>query len=491
MPIADHLAPVSLLLLAGCASRDVSLVELTQSVEQRVWIPISYNRDIDILFVVDDSGSMKQEQSSLIRNFPRFVQVLEHIEGGLPNIHLGVISSNLGTSGGGGGDSCSGTGDGGSLLRGQADTARCRAGAIGCSGPCPALTDGSRFIKDIRVSADSGDRAYNYTMTLADQFSCMAELGTRGCGFEQHLESMKRALDSHPDNGGFLRPDAFLAVIFVQDEDDCSARSPEVFRAQPGGDSATSELGELSSFRCFEFGTTCEGPSNERQLGPRQNCKPEENSEYMQSVQHYVDFLKDLKGDPSKVIVAAVAADDRPVTVGSHPGPGPSTGETWVEPQCVVCPDGSADGCPLAPQDDPDVALVAAAPSIRMKAFLEAFPQRATLQTICNYNPQLRDVDLSGALTQIAQTLHVFGNPCLPGALADPIDCAVSDVQNLSQESQVETLISPCDSSGGTRPCYRLVPDPSCVTETNLTVIVDRDTDPPPNTTLVARCLAE
>jgi hypothetical protein len=479
------------LLLAGCASRDVSAVELTQSGEQRVWIPISYNRRIDILFVVDDSGSMRQEQSSLIRNFPRFVQVLEGIEGGLPDIHLGVISSNLGTSGGGGGDSCSGIGDGGSLLRGQADTARCQAGAIGCSGPCPVLTDGSRFIKDTLVSANSGERAYNYTTTLAEQFSCMAELGTRGCGFEQHLESMKRALDNHPDNGGFLRPDAFLMVIFIQDEDDCSARSRDVFRAQPGGDSVSSELGELSSFRCFEFGTTCEGPSSERQLGPRQNCKPEETSEYMQSVRHYVDFLKDLKADPSKIIVAAVSADDSPVTVGTHPGPGPSTGEIWVEPQCVVCPDGSATGCPLAPQDDPDVALVAAAPAIRMKSFLEAFPQRATLQDVCNYNPQLRDVDFSGALTQIALQLRILlGSPCLPGALADPLDCVVSDVQNLNLDSQVETQISPCDSSDA-RPCYRLEPDPTCATETNLTVIVDRDTEPPPYTTLVARCLLE
>ena len=41
---------------------------------------------------------------------------------------------------------------------------------------------------------------------------------------------MKRALDgSNPENEGFLRDDAFLAVIFVADEDDCSAFSRGVF----------------------------------------------------------------------------------------------------------------------------------------------------------------------------------------------------------------------------------------------------------------------
>ena len=32
---------------------------------------------IDILFVVDDSGSMQQEQDNLADNFPKFIEVLE------------------------------------------------------------------------------------------------------------------------------------------------------------------------------------------------------------------------------------------------------------------------------------------------------------------------------------------------------------------------------------------------------------------------------
>ena len=47
----------------------------------------------------------------------------------------------------------------------------------------------------------------------------------RGCGFEHQLASVRAALDPAlpPTNVGFLRADAFLAVVLVTNEDDCSA----------------------------------------------------------------------------------------------------------------------------------------------------------------------------------------------------------------------------------------------------------------------------
>src|SRR5690606_14434297 len=236
------LGATALAVLAGCPSRDVSAVDPNQAKEGQAKIPVSVNRDIDILFVVDDSGSMDQEQQALADNFPEFIRVLESLEGGLPNVHLGVISSNVGTGPEGlGGSACSGNGDNGIL--------QVPAG-------CQALNDGKRFIVDRLVNAETGERQTNYSGTLSEQFSCMAQLGIDGCGFEQHLESMKRALENSNENGGFLREDAFLAVIFIQDEDDCSAHDRSMF-ASDGTDDVGSQLGELSSFRCFEFGTTC------------------------------------------------------------------------------------------------------------------------------------------------------------------------------------------------------------------------------------------
>ena len=39
---------------------------------------------------------MLDEQTNLKNNFPNFINVLNSIEGGLPNIHLGVVSTDLG-----------------------------------------------------------------------------------------------------------------------------------------------------------------------------------------------------------------------------------------------------------------------------------------------------------------------------------------------------------------------------------------------------------
>jgi hypothetical protein len=466
--------------LSGCPSRDVSAVLPNQSKEQQKEIPVTLNRNIDILWVIDNSGSMEQEQVSLARNFPEFVRVLEGIEGGLPDIHMGVVSSDMGTAP-------------------HDIDAKCEDSDNGVLQvlDCPALDGGVRYIEDISTGEEGG-RQRNYTGDLADQFSCMAQLGINGCGFEQHLGAMKAALENTDENAGFLRDDAFLAVIFIQDEDDCSTFDNDIFGGA-GDDDRDSEFGEYSSFRCFEYGTDCE-PSAERETGPRDNCVPADDSPYIEPVATYVDFLRNLKDSPNQVIVAEVTGPTEPVIVGEDPDSQPRANQLWVEPACVVCP-GGGDDCSASFGSEGE-ALVAAAPSIRMKAFLDGFPQRSTFQSICNYNKETDDVDLSGALTQIALLLkRVVGNPCIEGNLADSnpnqdgrqVECKVSDVRDLDLETEEEFPIASCDDSGSA-PCFRLAEDPSCGTETNIALEIDRGEppqDPPPNTTVVARCLVE
>src|ERR1041385_8192526 len=67
---------------------------------------------------------------------------------------------------------------------------------------------------------NTGARQKNYSGTLEDTFTQIANAGTNGCGFEQHIEAVKRALNNNPANAGFLRPTAYLAVILILDEDD-------------------------------------------------------------------------------------------------------------------------------------------------------------------------------------------------------------------------------------------------------------------------------
>ena len=440
-------------LAAGCPNREVSKVDPSQVKEGYKDIPVEINRDIDILFVIDNSGSMAEEQASLANNFNRFISVLENIEGGLPNIHLGVVSTDVGAgpfniSG------CSGNGDNGQLQSAPNGS---------CTPPSGA------FISDIDDGA--GGRIRNYTDTLADTFSCIGRLGIDGCGFEQPFESLKRALNgSNPTNAEFLRPNAFLAVILITDEDDCSTSDTGMF--DTAQNSVSDPLGPLSSFRCFEFGVKCD-PDTPRTPGPRQDCEPRNDSAYMYGVDEYVSFLKGLKDDSNMVIVGGIIGNPTPVTVGVDEDNNPE-----LDPSCV-----SASG-------DAD-------PGVRLSFFLEAFPQRSTVTTICNE-------DLSDALIIIAQLLaKVIGNPCIEGDIdTDPdeagvqYECQVSDVRYPGEDRQEETIVPECTSTdpAAPLPCWHFVTDTAACpdTATNLTLIVERGSGSvPTGTHVVARCVIQ
>ena len=90
-------------------------------------------------------------------------------------------------------------------------------------GTCTAtgLQAGATYISDI-----GGTR--NYTGNLENVFTCIAALGETGCGFEHQFAAILRSLGADgraapAENQGFLRPDAYLAVIMITNEDDCSA----------------------------------------------------------------------------------------------------------------------------------------------------------------------------------------------------------------------------------------------------------------------------
>ena len=61
---------------------------------------LASNRNVDLLFLVDDSSSMRLSQDNLRRNFPVLMQALKNQPGGLPNVHIGVISSDMGAGDG-------------------------------------------------------------------------------------------------------------------------------------------------------------------------------------------------------------------------------------------------------------------------------------------------------------------------------------------------------------------------------------------------------
>jgi hypothetical protein len=58
-------------------------------------------RNVDVLFVIDDSSTMANKQMTLANNIGKFITALETIPGGLPDLHLGVITTDMGTKGSG------------------------------------------------------------------------------------------------------------------------------------------------------------------------------------------------------------------------------------------------------------------------------------------------------------------------------------------------------------------------------------------------------
>ncbi|MDB4962076.1 MAG: hypothetical protein JWP01_2075 [Myxococcales bacterium] len=467
---ASFLAVAAIGLMTGCPDRTISEVNPLQGRVEYKDIPVTVNRNVDILFVIDDSPSMADKQANLSTNFPNFINVLNTIQGGLPDVHIGIVSSDVGTKatqdaapgpaiGQIGNGGCSGTGKSGNLqIYGAPVT--------------------SPYISDI-ASGTTGTRIRNYTGNLDAVFGQMARgAGAGGCGFEQHLEAMKRALNNNPANAGFLRPDAYLAVIFIVDEDDCSMSKSSML----GPESAA--LGPLQSFRCTRFGVTCDvgGATADamNQVGTKSQCHPNENSAYLEKVSLYVDFLKKLKTDPTKVIVAGIMGTTEPFQTELRSPPGGGTAQQALAHSC------SYQGA---------MGLEVADPPTRIKFLLDQFPNRSTFTTICQQN-------LSDGLILIAQLLKtVIGDPCIEGKLADvdeatpgpQYDCSVSDVTNIGKPNQAEAVLPQCNTGNTNTPCWRINVDlMNCPASDHFTLKIERGGQtPPPETHVIAYCVTD
>jgi hypothetical protein len=425
-------ALVGIGLLAGCPDRSIS--EVTPAQQGAVTKKIPVSADIDILFVIDNSASTADKQTLFAANFPNFVTALDAFPTGRPNLHIGVVSStvDVGVQGFGPGCPSPAPNDNG-LLQNAPRVA-------GCTPPT------GRFISDIKNG--TGGRTTNYTGTLQDTFSCIAQLGATGCGFEAQLEAMKRALDgSNPQNAGFIRNGAYLAVVFLTDEDDCSVKDTSIF----GLGSAAAGPGD---FRCQPlYAYKCDSAISASGPGSYTNCVPRTDS-YLQLTSYYFQFLASVK-DPAQIVVAMVIGDPKPAgtngtNITTGPISTPFTQTLALQPSCMATING---------------ATAIGRPGIRLADFLANFGQnRGRQYTICQS-------DYSAALKDIGDLLFNAVSPCLEGAVdisdTDPnnpgpqLQCTVTDVQNSGTSSETSSLIPACKMSapgmvaaGSPNPCW-------------------------------------
>jgi len=207
--------------------------------------------NVDLLFVVDNSESMRDEQASLSAQFPRLISMLTSGDlnddgeidfAPVQSLHLAVVSTDLGLPGITDIAGCEGLGDQG-ILRNAASP-----DVVGCS----AATYNPPFLTFDREAGDDPEQ-------LATDLACIATLGVEGCAFEQPLESALKAVWPGNDmgvsfvtdpagfgmygnagpgfpNGDFIRNDpredpSLIAIVLVTDEEDCSSRRMDHFVA--------------------------------------------------------------------------------------------------------------------------------------------------------------------------------------------------------------------------------------------------------------------
>jgi hypothetical protein len=410
------------------------------------WFPASFKKAVDILFVVDNSNSMAQEQKALSQAFPQFIDMLATMSGGMPDAHIGVISTDLG-AGNYGLPSCEvAGGDGGKL-----ENAPRKAGCTPPNGPYVSYTNG---VTNVPGPGTALDR-------VKSGFTCIAEIGTGGCGFENTIEASRRAVDPKLNiNPGFVRKDAMLVVIYLSDEDDCSAQKPQLY--DPNQSQLTDPLGPLTSFRCFEFGIKCTcsgGPCTRTTVGPRTNCSPAFS--WLHSISSYITFFKSLK-PPGQILMAALTGPEKPVsTAMTYQNP-------TLQPSCT-----SGNG--------------SAVPAIRIKALLDGFGTASFFSSICdtNYGPPFSKLG-----TQIASQL---GEACLQ-ALTDTspapgmqASCKVSELTGGLTKAvpACSAQIGPCNPC----PCWRVKPDSACSALSGYSLQVARNTPAQAGTLIHAQCL--
>lgn len=310
------------------------------------------NKDVDILFVIDNSASMTPKQREIGKNLSNFFNIIDATKA---NYHIGVISTDIGSLtapntpfAGSAVPACNTfEGDDGALQKlpctnrsgvSMETTIACNGGTI-MGMTVPALCSDPSFVPGSNKSfidvnkAEGTSNVKQLMMNGVDvgplrAFQCIGLIGDGGCGIESPLEAARRALDGHrPENAGFLRQDSVLAIIWITDEDDCSVQQAKRADNDPntvtsftsGGmtyqcaDATARTNANMSGvdiparcygldYRCLARDIVCDQPMNA--AGVKTNCKSRTDT-YLEPLDKYVTFFSRLRSN-DKLVLAGI-----------------------------------------------------------------------------------------------------------------------------------------------------------------------------------------
>jgi hypothetical protein len=464
------------LLLAGCLDHPLKQVDYDKEIVGDLEFEVAVNKDVDILFVIDNSGSMAEEQALLSANFKSFIDVLERPDV-KANYRIGITTTDSGNP------RCpNSTPEGGRIgLSSCVDRAANQEFSYldkdfsyACSDYC-TKDDSQITIKPTLVGDDptpavrpwleSNEGVTNVegVDSMVEAFQCFGPQGVSGCGFESHLESMYKALAASSDpkssNYGFLRDNAILSVVVISDETDCSFNpdtkeiftSNKVFWDDPVNDVAP------TSAMCWNAGVMCTGDGATYSECHAENYdiagKPgaADADAVLQPISKYINFLqgiedakRDAVGDDAEVLVSLIAGVPRGYETEGGPG---LVYQNADDPE-FQSNFGIGPGCVL-PSGDPDVPDQTAITPVREREFAEAFEvgDSRNLYSICQ-------TDYTGALKSIADKLVQQIKPaCVTSCVRDEdpstpiVDTSCKLFDSFADDTQAE--IPSCEDVGG------------------------------------------
>jgi hypothetical protein len=188
---------------------------------------------IDFLFVVDNSGSMADEQQNLINSFQGFIDTIMTATGARDFQIMVVDSDAYVPEGGNMGWACDTAMDPACCTDFCAEYPYGFCNEDRCNPiPPPSSCDdtlGAGKVLDQNGQPCNIDGGSRYMLAsqpdLGEVFACVAEVGTLGDGDEHPMEATVTALSNALNAGGacneaFVRDDAILVVTIITDEED-------------------------------------------------------------------------------------------------------------------------------------------------------------------------------------------------------------------------------------------------------------------------------
>ena len=430
-------------------------------------------RQVDLVFMIDNSPSMAPKQQKLIAQFPRLIEGFKDPrDGSLPDLRIAIIDSDLGTGGGYSSGSCGPK----TLVDGSVSN----YGDLGRFQMINAKACGVTSADSLFLEYKAG-APVNFVGDMSAVFGCLASnLGTLGCGEEHSLQAFEFALaakgiGNEAQQAAFLRPTAYLGLIFLTDEDDCSAATNDgMFGVRPGNADLS---GESASLRCYTRSHQCSGvalsksgpgyPTTQAFSAPLTQCTARTDAcpnptdgvsstgtdtsnptscSPLKDIKQLANHLKSIKSGPDQILVVGIFGwplnDSDQATavykIDSVPNPAADPNHSTVFDSWPVCYDPSHK--PSSSAFDTAAAGWGATAGLRNAAFVKEFGVNGLTFSICQ-------PDFSDPMFQIGDSLAKSYEPlCIADALAD-VDASTPGLQPDCRVVLSTPTVDPSDSS--------------------------------------------